>query len=386
MRLPGAPLLSHPCLPGDFVCGMSRRQGVNCPDLPGQAGTDPDFTFLGETSSYAASSRSAAAGAGSSPASTASRTSSRIRRTPVEWRSRWSSSSRTSAQVNSSCCWARFPARPSAPSCSRWASTRPHRSSTPMSCSPETVTTGGAHSPLPCTSRRAPASSRAAALASSCRSPSALLTAITSAISRMPFLIPCSWSPVRARVRNRNVSTIPATVTSDWPTPTVSTSTTSYAAASSTAIAWTVARATPPRVPAAGEGRMKAFGLADSFAIRVLSPSTEPPVRMLDGSTARTPTRWPCAVSRVPSDSMKVDFPTPGTPETPTRTAGERTPEASSSASVVSRSRAAERCSRLDDSTSVIACDTADRRCARMPSRSTATSGIGAPRWLRKAR
>ncbi len=125
-----------------------------------------------------------------------------------------------------------------------------------MSCSPETVTTGGAHSPLPRTSRRAPASSRAAALASSSRSPSALLTAITSAISRMPFLIPCSWSPVRARVRKRNVSTIPATVTSDWPTPTVSTSTTSYAAASSTAIACTVARATPPRVPAAGEGRM----------------------------------------------------------------------------------------------------------------------------------
>ena len=52
------------------------------------------------------------------------------------------------------------------------------------------------------------------------------------------------------------MSTIPDTVISDWPTPTVSTSTTSYAAASSTAIDWTVARATPPRVPAVGEGRM----------------------------------------------------------------------------------------------------------------------------------
>ncbi len=61
---------------------------------------------------------------------------------------------------------------------------------------------------------------------------------------------------MRARVRKRKVSTIPATVISDWPTPTVSTSTTSYPAASSTAIAWVVARATPPRVPAAGEGRM----------------------------------------------------------------------------------------------------------------------------------
>ena len=68
--------------------------------------------------------------------------------------------------------------------------------------------------------------------------------------------MPWSWSPVRARVRNRKVSTIPATVTSDWPTPTVSTSTTSYPAASSTSIAWVVARATPPSVPADGEGRM----------------------------------------------------------------------------------------------------------------------------------
>ena len=54
-----------------------------------------------------------------------------------------------------------------------------------------------------------------------------------------------------------------------------------------------VARATPPRVPADGDGRMNAFGSVDSRAIRVLSPSTEPPVRTLDGSTASTPTRWP---------------------------------------------------------------------------------------------
>ena len=126
----------------------------------------------------------------------------------------------------------------------------------PTSLRAEQVTTGGAHSPFARTIRRAPARSRAAERASCSRSPSALLTAITSAISRMPFLMPCSWSPVRARVRKRNVSTMPATVTSDWPTPTVSTSTTSYPAASSTAIACTVARATPPRVPADGLGRM----------------------------------------------------------------------------------------------------------------------------------
>ena len=49
---------------------------------------------------------------------------------------------------------------------------------------------------------------------------------------------------------------MPATVISDWPTPTVSTSTTSYPPASSTSIACAVARATPPSVPAVGEGRM----------------------------------------------------------------------------------------------------------------------------------
>ena len=72
---------------------------------------------------------------------------------------------------------------------------------------------------------------------------------------------------------------------------------------------------------------------------------------------------------------MNVDFPTPGTPEMPTRTAGELDPGAGSSASAVSSSRAASRCSRLDDSTSVIACETAARCCARMPSTRAATSG-----------
>ena len=204
-----------------------------------------------------------------------------------------------------------------------------------------------------------------AARASPARSPSALLTAMTSAISRMPFLIPWSWSPVRARVRKTNVSTMPATVTSDCPTPTVSTSTTSYAAASSTRIAWLVARATPPSVPAVGLGRMYAAGSLARRAIRVLSPSTEPPVRVLLGSTARTPTRWPAAVSWVPSASMKVDLPTPGTPEIPTRTATGRLGPASSA---VSRSRARARWSGLRDSTRVMACETAARCPARTPS------------------
>ena len=239
-----------------FLRGMSRTQGVNCPDLPGQAAPHRRFTLLGEL----VVRREDPVGGHRAPAArrTARRRGSRrgSGRTPAEWRSRWSSSSRTSAQVKSSCWLARLPARPVGAEVLAVGEHPLPQVVDADVVQPEQVTTGGAHSPCPRTSRSAPASSRAAARASPSRSPSALLTAITSAISRMPFLMPCSWSPVRARVRNRNVSTIPATVTSDWPTPTVSTSTTSYAAASSTAIACTVARATPPRVPAAGEGRM----------------------------------------------------------------------------------------------------------------------------------
>ena len=86
------------------------------------------------------------------------------RATPGERRSRWSSSSRTSAQVKSSCWSARLCARPSAPEvlavCQRSCA---QTSSTPTSSRAEQVTTGGAHSPWPRTRRSAPASSRAAA-------------------------------------------------------------------------------------------------------------------------------------------------------------------------------------------------------------------------------
>ena len=47
-----------------------------------------------------------------------------------------------------------------------------------------------------------------------------------------------------------------ATVTSDCPTPTVSTRMTSYPAASSSTIVSRVALATPPSVPDVGDGRM----------------------------------------------------------------------------------------------------------------------------------
>ena len=58
-------------------------------------------------------------------------------------------------------------------------------------------------------------------------------------------------------------------------------------------MAWLVARATPPRVPAEGDGRMYALRSTARADMRVLSPRTDPPVRTLDGSTASTPTWWP---------------------------------------------------------------------------------------------
>ena len=84
------------------------RLGVS----PGVNGESADTSVKGtcrrpqesrRSASYAASSRSAATEAPSSPESTCRRTSWRIAATPGERRSRSASSSRTSAQVNSSC-------------------------------------------------------------------------------------------------------------------------------------------------------------------------------------------------------------------------------------------------------------------------------------------
>ena len=75
-------------------------------------------------------------------------------------------------------------------------------SSRPAPVSPLQVSTGtrqdGAAGSDERIIRSAPESSRAVRRASAARSPSALFTAITSASSRMPFLMPCSSSPVRA--------------------------------------------------------------------------------------------------------------------------------------------------------------------------------------------
>ena len=119
--------------------------------------------------------------------------------------------------------------------------------------------------------------------------------------------------------RTRKKSTISATRDSLWPTPTVSTKTTSNPAASRTTIVSLLLWVTPPKSPEAGEGRINAALLDESRSMRVLSPRIEPPETELDGSTARTATRWPLSVSCVPNSSIKVLFPTPGAPVTPIR-------------------------------------------------------------------
>jgi hypothetical protein len=137
----------------------------------------------------------------------------------------------------------------------------------------------------------------------------------------IPFLIPCRSSPAPVMVTSMKKSTMERTVTSLWPTPTVSTSNTSNPAASQRSMVSLLLRATPPSTPPEGEGRMKALAWRESDSMRVLSPRMLPPVTLLLGSTARTATRWPRSQSRVPNASIRVLLPAPGTPVTPIRMA-----------------------------------------------------------------
>jgi len=131
--------------------------------------------------------------------------------------------------------------------------------------------------------------------------------------------MPCSSSPAPASIRRRKKSTIECTAVSDCPTPTVSTKMQSKPAASHKMMASRVFCATPPSDPAEAEGLIKAFGSFARSSIRVLSPSMLPLLRLLLGSMASTATLWPEEVRCLPSDSIKVLFPTPGTPVIPTR-------------------------------------------------------------------
>ena len=158
-----------------------------------------------------------------------------------------------------------------------------------------------------------------AARARSTLLPSHLLIAIPSAISIIPRLIPCSSSPVPVTCSSRKKSTIECAAVSDCPTPTVSTSMVSNPAASHSTIVSRVLRATPPSEPADGLGRMNALAAVDSSFIRVLSPSILPFERSDEGSMASTAKWLPCLHRCVPSASINVDLPAPGTPVMPTR-------------------------------------------------------------------
>ncbi len=119
-------------------------------------------------------------------------------------------------------------------------------------------------------------------------SPSALFTAMASAISIIPRLMPCSSSPAPEIISSRKKSTMECTAISDWPTPTVSTIMVSNPAASQIIMVSLVLRATPPSEPAEGEGRINALGWVESPSIRVLSPKMLPLERELLGSMAST--------------------------------------------------------------------------------------------------
>ena len=68
------------------------------------------------------------------------------------------------------------------------------------------------------------------------------------------------------------------------------------------------------------EGLINAFLSFTKSSILVLSPKIEPLVNELLGSTANTATFLPKWVKCVPKASIKVLFPTPGTPVIPIRT------------------------------------------------------------------
>src|SRR5438094_5016774 len=113
---------------------------------------------------------------------------------------------------------------------------------------------------------------------------------------------------------------------------------------------------------------MKASGAAARRGMRVLSPRMLPPESALEGSTASTATFFPRPIRWSPKASMKVLFPTPGTPLTRAR------PARPVPGSRSSRSRCAARWwSARVLSPSVIAFASA----RRLPARTSAASASG---------
>ena len=147
---------------------------------------------------------------------------------------------------------------------------------------------------------------------------SALFTANTSPISRMPALAAWMPSPIPGASSTTTVSATPTTSTSDCPTPTVSTRITSQPAPSSTRIACGVDQAKPPKCPRLAMDRMYTSGSNACSCIRTRSPRSAPPEKGEEGSTASTPTRLPALRYSVTNAEVVVDLPTPGEPVKPT--------------------------------------------------------------------
>ena len=118
---------------------------------------------------------------------------------------------------------------------------------------------------------------------------SPLVTSTMSGISMTPAFMNCSASPEPGCAQNTTRSVQSPISTSDWPTPTVSTITQSKQARIRTA-AGKVRSATPPSRRRAAMERTNTPASAGSVSMRVRSPSSAPPERRDDGSTAITPT------------------------------------------------------------------------------------------------
>src|SRR3954447_19046529 len=152
----------------------------------------------------------------------------------------------------------------------------------------------------------------------------------------IPALMNWSVSPEPGCTTTATVSATSSTSVSDWPTPTVSTTTRSYAGASTSTASRVGAASPPSRVPAAVE-RIRTPSSRGSCSIRARSPSSDPPERFDEGSTASTATVRPALRHVDTRADSSDDLPAPGGPVTPTRCAPSDAPTSASSAEACSR-------------------------------------------------
>src|SRR4051812_43453593 len=133
-----------------------------------------------------------------------------------------------------------------------------------------------------------------------------------------------------------------------------------------------VGAARPPSRPPAAVERIRIPSSRGSCSMRARSPSSEPPERFDDGSTASTATVRPSPRQADTSADRSDDLPAPGGPVTPTRCAPSAAPTSPSSAAA--RSRPAGERSSITFSAAGPAVRSPDRR--RRPS-SAASGGAG---------